>query len=192
MSSRSSDDEIDQQTRVIKAKMASLGRRLDDGDLSDWVVWVIPGALGCVHSPLRHHPVFGREKRGRHLPVEASGEVLEWIGRLKQLGITSIISLMHPNELKHYARLNLGAKDLLEAYRRAGFEVRHVPWDDPAHRTGLTDATFKEELERVRSDALKHFDQLPKPVVLHCSAGIDRSSPVAGFIVCARATRPDA
>ena len=172
--------------------MAALGRHLDDGDLSEWVVWVIPGALGCVHRPLRHHPIFGRYKKGRHLPSEASGHVLEWIVRLKELGIASIISLMHPNELKHYAQLNLGAKDLLEAYRSAGLKVRHIPWDDPAHRPGLTDATFNEELERIRGEALKQFDELPKPVVLHCSAGIDRSSPVAAFIVCARATRPDA
>jgi hypothetical protein len=141
---------IDQQTRAIRAQMAALGRCLDDGDLSEWVVWVIPGALGCVHRPLRHHPVFGRDKKGRYLPPEASDQVLQWIGRLKQLGIASIISLMHPNELKHYAQLDLGAKDLLEAYRSAGFEVRHIPWDDPAHRPGLTNATFSEELERVR------------------------------------------
>ena len=172
--------------------MAALGRRLDDGDFSEWVVWVIPGVLGCVHRPLRHHPVFGRDNKGRYLPSEASGHVLEWIERLKRLGIRAIISLMHPNELKHYAQLDLGATDLIEAYRRAGFEVRHIPWDDPAHRPGLTHATYEEELKRVRRDALEQFDKLPKPVVLHCSAGIDRSSPVAAFIVCARATHPAA
>jgi protein tyrosine/serine phosphatase len=26
------------------------------------------------------------------------------------------------------------------------------------------------------------FQRLPKPVLLHCSAGIDRSSPVAAFL----------
>lgn len=184
--------EINQQTSTIKARMAALGRRLDDGDFSEWVVWVIPGVLGCVHRPLRHHPVFGRDNKGRYLPSEASGHVLEWIERLKRLGIRAIISLMHPNELKHYAQLDLGATDLIEAYRRAGFEVRHIPWDDPAHRPGLTHATYEEELKRVRRDALEQFDKLPKPVVLHCSAGIDRSSPVAAFIVCARATHPAA
>jgi hypothetical protein len=110
---------------------------------------------------------------------------LEWIQRLKQRGIRSIISLMHPNELKHYARLDLGGVDLLEAYRQAGLEVAHIPWDDPAHRPGLTRATFDEELRRVRRETLKWFNELPKPVVLHCSAGIDRSSPVAAFIICA-------
>lgn len=183
---------IDKHTRTIRAQMAALGRRLDEGESSEQVVWVIPNALGCVHRPLRHHPVFGRDKKGRYLPPEASGQVLHWIGRLRQLGIASIISLMHPNEFKHYAQLNLGARDLLEAYRNAGFEVTHVPWDDPAHRPGLTDAAFHEELERVRGEALKMFNELPKPVVLHCSAGIDRSSPVAAFIACARAMHPNA
>lgn len=89
---------IDRQTRAIRAQMAALGKRLDDGDLSECVVWVIPGALGCLHRPLRHHPVVGRDKKGRNLPPEASGQVLEWIARLKQLGIPSIISLMHPND----------------------------------------------------------------------------------------------
>ena len=31
---------------------------------------------------------------------------------------------------------------------------------------------------------LKAFDVLPKPVLLHCSAGMDRTAPVAAYIAC--------
>ena len=184
--------DVDKEASAIRARMAALGTRLDNGELSEWIVWVMPNVLGCVHRPLRHDPIFGRERKGRFLPPEASRHVLEWIQRLRELGIRSIILLMHPNELKHYARLDLGGVDLIEAYRHAGFEVAHIPWDDPAHRPELTRATFEEELGRIRGEALKQFDELPKPVVLHCSAGIDRSSPVAAFIVCARKNWPNA
>lgn len=43
-------------------------------------------------------------------------------------------------------------------------------------------ASFKSELQRIQKEALTAFDVLPKPILLHCSAGIDRSAPVAAFI----------
>jgi hypothetical protein len=113
--------------------------------------------------------------------------VLDWVNRVRTNGIASIISLMHPKELKHYDALKLEG-GLLGVYRGAGFEVRHFPWDDPAHRPPSQLASFTKELERIQRVALDAFDTLPKPVLLHCSAGIDRSSPVAAFIAMQRST----
>jgi protein-tyrosine phosphatase len=92
---------------------------------------------------------------------------------------------MHPKELNHYDALNLEG-GLLGTYRDHGFKLRHLPWDDPAHRSQSQLASFNSELERIQQEALNAFDALPKPVLLHCSAGIDRSSPVAAFIATQR------
>ncbi len=182
-------DSAGSKANELRKALASLGRRLDDGDQSELLVWAIPGALACAHRPLRHHPKFGGSRRD--LPPEAVGEVRDWVARIKGYGIRAIISLMHPKELHHYAQLDLGANDLLDFYRRADFKVRHIPWDDPAHRPTSERASFTEELARVGREALAAFDALPKPSLLHCSAGIDRSSPVAAFIFQMRSASPD-
>ena len=69
------------------------------------------------------------------------------------------------------------------------FDVCHIPWDDPAHRPWSERGSFEDELLRVREQALAAFDALPKPGALHCSAGIDRSSPVAAYIYVQRSNR---
>jgi protein-tyrosine phosphatase len=55
---------------------------------------------------------------------------------------------------------------LVDIYRTAGFEVRHVPVTD--HKRPPLSA---EELAHV----LAAYRELPKPVLVHCSAGIDRT-----------------
>lgn len=174
-----------QKASELRDALARLGKRLGTGDDRELLVWVIPEKLACAHRPLRHHPQFGGS--GKDLPPEASPEVRKWVDRIKTAGIQSIISLMHPKELRHYAQLDLGAQDLIDFYRKSGFEVRHIPWEDPAHRPSSAGYSFQEELIRIREEALRAFDDLPKPVLLHCSAGIDRSSPVAAWIWTQRA-----
>ena len=87
-----------------------------------------------------------------------------------------------PKELRHYAQLDLNSESLIEFYWKEGFEVRHIPWEDPKHRIPSERGSFATELARVSEEALEAFDTLQKPILLHCSAGIDRSSPVADFI----------
>jgi len=169
----------------LRTALAALGRRLRAGDESQLLVWVIPGVLACAHRALRHHPQFGGS--GRDLPREATPAVLDWVRRINGYGIRGIISLMHPKELRHYAQLDLGAADLIDLYRKKGFVVAHIPWEDPAHRQSSEPLPFEDELRTVRAEALAAFDTLLKPVLLHCSAGIDRSSPVAAFIFAMRA-----
>ena len=168
------------KTRELQKELRELGRHLDNGDSSELVVWVIYSVLACAHRPLRHHPTFGGS--GRDLPPDAVEEVRRWVSRIWEHGFRSIICLMHPKELKHYAQLDLGTPNLIEFYRQTGFDVRHIPWDDPAHRLPAERGLFSEELARVQESAFEAFNMLPKPVLLHCSAGIDRSSPVAAFI----------
>ena len=184
-------DMITSKRTELQKALSTLGGRLDSGDDSELLVWVIPGEFACAHRPLRHHREFGREARGRNLPPHAAPEVLRWVDRMRATGLQAVISLLHPKELHHYAQLDLGAPDLIGLYEKEGLEVRQIPWDDPAHRSPSELASFGEELIRVREEALQAFDALPKPVLLHCSAGIDRSSPVAAFIWAERNPAPD-
>jgi hypothetical protein len=40
----------------------------------------------------------------------------------------------------------------------------------------------RANLEEVRKEALAAYDRRPKPVLRQCSAGIDRSAPVAAYV----------
>jgi hypothetical protein len=91
---------------------------------------------------------------------------------------------MHAKELRYYEDLEEMPAGLLDVYRAAGFRVSHIPWADPAH--GGTDEARKQLRNRVheiKREAYAEFLSLDRPVVLQCSAGIDRSAPVASHIV---------
>lgn len=173
------EDIIENKTRDIKLAMSSLGRRLEQGDSSQLLYWVIPGQLACAHRPLRHHPLYGGS--GKNLTPLATDLVRDWVQKIIDSGIKSIISLMHDRDLACYASLNLGTTSLLHHYESLGLQVAHIPWEDPHHKKS-TPAQKRETLMRVRKDALSAYERLPKPALLQCSAGIDRSSPVAAFI----------
>ena len=99
---------------------------------------------------------------GSNAPV--SPEVVShWLAEVKNSGAKSILCLLNEQHLKLYGGLPTG---LLQAYRDAGFEVGHVPVVDH-QRPPLSGS----ELEAVE----QHFNELPKPVLIHCSAGVDRT-----------------
>jgi hypothetical protein len=164
--------------------MGALGRRLEAGDESQLLLWVIPGNLACAHRPLRHHPLYGGS--GTNLALSATDLVCEWVEQIRDRGVKSIISLMHKRDLRCYASLNLGTADLLEFYKQQGFLVSHVPWEDPHHKKA-TPREKRQTLLRLREEVLVIYDSLLKPVLVQCSAGIDRSSPIAAFIYVKRA-----
>jgi hypothetical protein len=115
------------------------------------------------------------------IPAKARPLILDWVTQIQMEGIASIISFMHDGDLDCYSAIDLGEPNLIEFLRREGFHVVALPWEDPFH--SKTDKVNKQaKLEQVRKDALKAYDQLPKPVLLMCSAGIDRSAPVAAYI----------
>jgi protein tyrosine phosphatase (PTP) superfamily phosphohydrolase (DUF442 family) len=81
----------------------------------------------------------------------------------KEMGIASIICLLAEDQLHLYDELPGG---LVSYYRSFGFTVEHVPaldHQDPP----LNDY----HLERIWSA----YQSLEKPVLIHCSAGRDRT-----------------
>jgi len=97
---------------------------------------------------------------GGRIPV-GMGEVQRWIEAAQANGVTSIICLLDEENLCLYPD-----NDLLGIYRTAGFEVRHVPARDHAIPPLASD-----QLAAV----LQAYRELPKPVLIHCSAGLGRT-----------------
>ena len=159
----------------IRRKMQSLRDKISNGDETEIFAWIIPGKLACSQRPLRDHPVFG----GRApLPPRARPLVEAWVGKLMAAGIRSIICLLEHAQLdRYYIRggLNLHEHGLLGYYESRGLDWRHFP---------LTD--YQRPIDDAMRDNLAAYDELQKPVLLHCSAAIDRTTPVAAYIKASR------
>jgi len=116
--------------------------------------WVIPQMLARSSRP-----GYSGEK-GR---LVSSAEVDAWVAEVRTVGIKSIVCLLADDQLPLYRSL---PTDLVPYYQNAGFTVTHIPAQD--HRQPpLTD----DQLERIWAA----YQELPKPVLFHCSAGIDRT-----------------
>ncbi len=177
--------QIEAKRTEIVARMKALRRKLESGDDSELLVWVIPSGLACAHRPLRHHPHYGGS--GQPIPREAKPLISDWVEQIRLEGIASIISFMHDRDVRCYREIDLGGVNLIEFLAHEGFPLCPLPWEDPEH--SRTDRAVKRaKLEQVRKDALEAYERLPKPVLLVCSAGIDRSAPVAAYIWQMRAT----
>ena len=166
----------------IKAQLRQLACKLKHGEDDELLIWIIPDVFACAHRPLRYHHNCRFCGSGKDLPPDASPEVRRWVDRLVNEGIRSVICLLSLKELLHYAGLDLGTYDILALYRKSGLLVCHLPWDDPKHAPREGKTRYKDELQKIRNKALTCFDCLPKPVLIHCSAGQDRSAPVAAYI----------
>lgn len=171
--------DLEEKRIEIVMSMKALRRRLEAGDDSELLLWILDERLACAHRPLRHHPLYGGS--GEPIPRDATRLVLEWTASVRSAGIASIISFMHDRDLRCYSELELEAEDLLQFYEHQGFTVARLPWEDPAH-SKTSPAAKQKKLEQCRAAALDAFDRLPKPALLQCSAGIDRSAPAAAYI----------
>ena len=101
-------------------------------------------------------------------------EVKAWMEEVKKKGIRTIICLLTDDQLAYYRALPGG---LLETYRKNGFAVIHRPITDPAY-----DDKGWQELENSYESLWQDFTNAEKPVLIHCSAGVDRSPKAARYI----------
>ncbi len=128
--------------------------------------WVISGVLAKSARPGRE---LGREAK---VPREV---VDRWLEVVREMGVRSIICLLDEDDLACYYEDVPGG--LLDYYRQNAFGVAHLSIEDPEHHPEGWEA-----LEKSLEQAWQVFQALPKPVLVHCSAGKTRSRKVAEYI----------
>jgi hypothetical protein len=165
---------------TIKHDMRELARRLESGDESQLICWIKQNELACTVRPLRRHPLYAYGRLT--LPPEARPLVDDWITFVKVENIRSILSLMHDADLACYRLLGFRNENLLDHLMDAGFQIAPCPYEDPHYKKSSHQEKLATLVE-VRKRALIAFRKLPAPVLIMCSSGIDRSAPVAAFIV---------
>ncbi len=178
--------EIHAIERTLRGEMESA---LGAGDRLPRLAWAIPNMLAITQRPLRAHPVYGGS--GRDYPPEARPELDAWIEDLVRQGVRSLIVLTSNKELDHYAAPLGNDGELLSLYQATGLEVLHLPADDPAHDLTAR-AAFNAAVDDLSKEVAQGLITLRPPTVLHCSAAIDRSPPVAAraaFLVQVGAVR---
>jgi hypothetical protein len=125
--------------------------------------WVIEGHLAT--SP---RPGF-RPGPEATVPLE---HVHAWVKEVRSFGVASILCLISDDQLPLYRHAL--PQGLLSFYEEAGFRVAHLPAFD-----GMTEPYTAADYDR----AWQSFLALPKPVLVHCSAGMDRTFRVVNHIV---------
>lgn len=114
-----------------------------------------PGRLGVTVLP-------GRKDRGRLLSKD--------LRALTEQQVNAVVCLVPDTELKHY-----GVPKLLDAYKRAGLDVHHLPVLDQKNST-------LEEMERL-VDWVHERLARGRRVVIHCVGGLGRSGVAAACVL---------
>lgn len=97
--------------------------------------------------------------------------VRKWLDQVAGMKIRSIVCLLSQAELDEYYGAN--QIKLLEVYRQQGFAIAHIPIPDYQEPP-----VTQSELKLIQ----KTLTNLPRPWLIHCSAGIDRTGTTIEFL----------
>jgi protein tyrosine/serine phosphatase len=134
--------------------------------------WVRKGLLARSTRP-------GYTAGSEHLVTREAVDT--WVQSARRHKIASIICILGEDQLPLYNRALPGG--LIEHYREAGFEVAHISVYD-----GRTNPLSEQDLNYI----WESFRRLPKPVLVHCSAGHDRTGIAINHITARLAEEADA
>lgn len=124
--------------------------------------WVIKGTLACSQRP------------GYPVNRPALETVREWVDIALGMGVQSVICVLDDTQVSYYDSLNLDGGGLLGYYESLGLAVEHVQAEDYK-----TPPLSSEQLDAV----WRAFQRLDKPVLIHCSAGRDRTGAAVANIL---------
>ena len=173
---RSRDARIKAVTHRLKIEMRSA---LQAGDPLPRLGWAIPEVLAVTQRPLRAHPRYAGSRMD--YPPDSRPEIDAWITDLVRQGIRAVVVVTSNKELHHYDGPTADDGGLLSLYSRAGLQVAHFPADDPAHDLTARNA-FEAGVDDLAVEVARALRSLALPAVVHCSAAIDRSPPLAARI----------
>ncbi len=126
-----------------------------------WMVhWVIANLLARSCRPGRYEYGSG---------VTPRGEVIAWLQDVRAAGVASIICLLDSGKIREFYE----DEDLIGLYAYHGFEVGTLPLEERQQGS-----LGEEELEQV----WELFQNLPKPVLIHCNSGLSRTRLAVEYI----------
>lgn len=129
--------------------------------------WVIPNLLAKSARPGRE---LGRDCK---VPCEV---VDAWLDKLREMQVKSIICLLEEEQIMScYPDIPGG---LLNYYCFQGFQIAHFSLLDP-EEIERAEKLMEECLEKI----FQAFQELQKPLLIHCSAGRYRSVIAVNYIL---------
>ncbi len=123
--------------------------------------WVIEGELARSQRP------------GYPKDKPSSLVMKDWMETVLSLGIKSVITIMDQNQVDKYNGIDNIGDGLFDFYKENGLTVHHMNVED-YKKPPLNES----EVELV----LKAYSELEKPVLIHCSAGKDRTGKAVASI----------
>ena len=124
--------------------------------------WVIEGVIARAQRP------------GYPLNRPCIETVDQWTAEVLEMGIRSVLCIIDSAQLKYYQEIGLPDETLFDYYQRVGLAVSHID-----ARDYKTPPLSTDELNLVWDE----FNRLDKPIIVHCSAGRDRTGAALSHII---------